>query len=257
MSMIKLFRNIRQKLLVEGKTSKYLKYAIGEIVLVVVGILIALQINNWNEANKESQLEAKFMRSLHEDLQADTTNLNDLINRYEQQNKQLDTVLTLYHTLEKGYNEVLWRNLYSTINYRNFIYTDRTITQLKSTGDLKLIHDRTLTNDIIEYDSYVYKLLTYYYTDLEFYYKLNNQSYFELIDYESFENDAKVQTIDEMENNGKNYLLLSDKASLGKFNNGIRHFKYDLELIKNYEIEIKTHAVELMKKIEDSYHFEQ
>ncbi len=51
--MIKLFRNIRHKLLNEGKTSKYLKYAIGEIVLVVIGILIALSINNNNEAKKE------------------------------------------------------------------------------------------------------------------------------------------------------------------------------------------------------------
>ena len=51
--MIKFFRNIRRSLLSEGKTSKYLKYAVGEIVLVVIGILIALQINNWNEHRKE------------------------------------------------------------------------------------------------------------------------------------------------------------------------------------------------------------
>jgi len=51
--MIKLFRNIRQKLVAEGKTTNYLKYAIGEIVLVVIGILIALQINNWNESQIE------------------------------------------------------------------------------------------------------------------------------------------------------------------------------------------------------------
>ena len=50
--MIKFFRKIRQNLLSEGKTGKYLKYAIGEIVLVVIGILIALQINNWNEQSK-------------------------------------------------------------------------------------------------------------------------------------------------------------------------------------------------------------
>ena len=52
--MIKFFRSIRKSLLNEGKTSKYFKYAIGEIILVVIGILIALQINNWNE-NRKSQ----------------------------------------------------------------------------------------------------------------------------------------------------------------------------------------------------------
>jgi len=50
--MIKLFRNIRQNLLSEGKSVKYLKYAFGEIILVVIGILIALQINNWNLERK-------------------------------------------------------------------------------------------------------------------------------------------------------------------------------------------------------------
>ena len=50
--MIKFFRKIRQNLLSENKFSKYLIYAIGEIILVVIGILIALQINNWNESEK-------------------------------------------------------------------------------------------------------------------------------------------------------------------------------------------------------------
>ena len=57
--MIKFFRNIRQSLIMENKTSKYLKYAIGEILLVVIGILIALQINNWNESS--DQISEKFI----------------------------------------------------------------------------------------------------------------------------------------------------------------------------------------------------
>lgn len=63
--MLKLFRKIRQNLLSQGKTLRYFKYAIGEIVLVVIGILIALQINNWNERRKAfiqelNQLENVF-----------------------------------------------------------------------------------------------------------------------------------------------------------------------------------------------------
>lgn len=59
--MLKFFRKIRQNLLSEGKTRTYLKYAVGEIVLVVIGILIALQINNWNEWKKERQKEEKIL----------------------------------------------------------------------------------------------------------------------------------------------------------------------------------------------------
>lgn len=62
--MIKFFRKIRQQLLNENKTSKYLKYAIGEIVLVMIGILLALQVNNWNNERKEYQQLKKYAVSL-------------------------------------------------------------------------------------------------------------------------------------------------------------------------------------------------
>lgn len=70
--MIKRFRNIRHTLLNEGKTSRYLKYAIGEIVLVVIGILIALQINNWNEDRKENLNLRAIYSNLLFDLKADS-----------------------------------------------------------------------------------------------------------------------------------------------------------------------------------------
>ena len=76
--MIKFFRNIRQKLLSQGKTANYLKYAIGEIVLVVIGILIALQINNWNETRKENKKENYLLTQLQKEFKADSI----LINRY-------------------------------------------------------------------------------------------------------------------------------------------------------------------------------
>jgi len=66
--MIKFFRKIRCDLIEKNKTRKYLKYAIGEIVLVVIGILIALQINNWNENQKHSREENTMLKNLHENL---------------------------------------------------------------------------------------------------------------------------------------------------------------------------------------------
>ena len=77
--MIKFFRHIRQSLIMENKTSKYLKYAIGEIVLVVIGILIALQINNWNEQRKESSRETKLKSELIEEFEKDLTQLESKI----------------------------------------------------------------------------------------------------------------------------------------------------------------------------------
>lgn len=66
--MIKFFRRIRQKLLAENKISRYLIYAAGEILLVVIGILIALQINTWNEYRKERNLEKEVLQNIVESL---------------------------------------------------------------------------------------------------------------------------------------------------------------------------------------------
>lgn len=70
--MLKFFRTIRQKLLSTGQTSKYFKYAIGEILLVVIGILIALQINNMNEARKTKNAELKVLEQMRLDIRRDS-----------------------------------------------------------------------------------------------------------------------------------------------------------------------------------------
>jgi hypothetical protein len=77
--MIKLYRKIRYNLLEKRKTAHYLKYAFGEIVLVVIGILIALQINNWNEHRKERLSWITSTKSLIKDLTQDTITLNKTI----------------------------------------------------------------------------------------------------------------------------------------------------------------------------------
>ena len=65
--MIKFFRHIRQNLIMENKTGKYLKYAIGEIVLVMIGILLALQVSNWNQERKDRISERKLLDNIHRD----------------------------------------------------------------------------------------------------------------------------------------------------------------------------------------------
>ena len=73
--MIKFFRKIRYNLMETGKTGKYFKYAIGEIVLVVIGILIALQISNWNELSKMKEKSTSYLYQYKDDIESDTTRL--------------------------------------------------------------------------------------------------------------------------------------------------------------------------------------
>lgn len=81
--MIKIFRKIRYDLINQNKTTKYLKYAIGEIILVVIGILIALQINNWNETRKHQIAEREFFAGIKNDLKDDRTFIEFVLNRIE------------------------------------------------------------------------------------------------------------------------------------------------------------------------------
>jgi hypothetical protein len=81
--MIKFFRQIRQKLFRENRFSEYLLYALGEILLVVVGILIALQINNWNEEEKNQKNEYSFFKDILGDLNKDSVKLSDLTLYYK------------------------------------------------------------------------------------------------------------------------------------------------------------------------------
>ncbi len=76
--MLRLFRTLRQHLLAENRVSRYLIYAVGEILLVVIGILIALQIDNWNEWRKERTKEQEVLSELKENLQRNIEDLNNV-----------------------------------------------------------------------------------------------------------------------------------------------------------------------------------
>lgn len=97
--MIKFFRKIRQNLLSDGKTGKYFKYAIGEIVLVVIGILIALQLNNYNDSLKQNDLEQKALNNLKLDFVYNQNELNKSIE--ELKTIQKNSIIILDNTGSK------------------------------------------------------------------------------------------------------------------------------------------------------------
>ncbi len=91
--MIKFFRHIRKSLIQENKISKYFKYAIGEILLVVIGILIALQVNNWNEKRNEEKKTQTIYGIITKDLESDIVNINGIIDLYKKREPYLKHVL--------------------------------------------------------------------------------------------------------------------------------------------------------------------
>ena len=136
--MIKFFRKIRQKLVVENRFNKYLLYAIGEIILVVIGILIALQINNWNEDRKEENLRENYYQQLLSDLDKDKNSINFNIKRlelnieaHEKYRSKLKEPNLPLDTIYKYVNKIDFR-------YGAVSFNAQTFNILESTGGLKL-----------------------------------------------------------------------------------------------------------------------
>ncbi len=93
--MINFFRKIRKQLADDNKFLKYSRYAIGEIFLVVIGILIALSINNWNEERKDRQKASKILEELATNIEYNIQNMEKYIDRAAWHNKYSDYVMTV------------------------------------------------------------------------------------------------------------------------------------------------------------------
>jgi len=141
--MLKFFRHIRQDLIHSGKTSKYFKYAIGEVILVVIGILIALQVNNWNEQRKIKEQQNTFLKSVKKDLNTDATFLKRYLKKLELDNNKLKEQ-------SNRINEVSY-NIDSLIDYaKNHIdvsmtpfggFSNNTYESTKASGNVEIIDD--------------------------------------------------------------------------------------------------------------------
>ncbi len=94
--MIKFFRQIRQQLLTENKFSKYFLYAIGEIILVVIGILIALSINNWNQHKLETKKEQLLLEQLHIEFLENKIQLENTIDKHETALRAVEYIISQF-----------------------------------------------------------------------------------------------------------------------------------------------------------------
>ncbi len=149
--MIKFFRKIRQKLLSEGRTGKYLQYAIGEILLVVIGILIALQINNWNEKRKSRATEVYVLNEISSNLAEDANIIDDMIIRRELTKA---SVANMSNYLQKDIvdKETLEKDLVNFLTFERYFSINNAYEILKSKG-LQLSNN-DLTSKISRYYDY-------------------------------------------------------------------------------------------------------
>ena len=158
--MIKFFRKIRYDLMEKNKTGKYLKYAVGEIVLVVIGILIALSINNWNEKRKLKAEETELLSNL-------SLSFERKLNELESKNigrtkniKGIDKLLEIIATKNKTISDdemfglmqelFTWYAVNEEFNIIDMLY---------SSGKINMISNDSLKNKLISWPDYMEEML--------------------------------------------------------------------------------------------------
>jgi hypothetical protein len=143
--MARIFNTIRERLLKENRLTRYLIYAIGEIVLVVIGILIALQINNWNTERSNRAREVKYLTGIKADFAVDLNNLAVLIE--DKQRKTSSAWLLLNTAPPTNVAEI--RSLdslsHNVFAWQTFVPSTKTLDELIGSGNLSFI-----TNDSIK-----------------------------------------------------------------------------------------------------------
>ncbi|AVR45406.1 hypothetical protein C7S20_09055 [Christiangramia fulva] len=152
--MLKFFRNIRRKLISKSKLTSYMLYALGEIILVVIGILIALQINNWNEFRKDRIREKMYLSSLQSDLQESQAELERVI--YKTDTIILATLQVLEYasdTAQLPPAAVFDSLIVKTFGYTIAMTNEGTINDIRGSGDLKVIRDDRLRRMIASWDA--------------------------------------------------------------------------------------------------------
>jgi|TARA_R110000737_G_scaffold348572_1_gene382721 hypothetical protein len=163
--MIKFFRKIRKKLLADlpdgkagnppngrtGKFGSYLIYAFGEIILVVIGILIALSVNNWNQEKKDRKTGEEYLARIHRDLVQDTTNFRRILISNKILREDIKGLLvSIYAGVDNIKQVQEMSKTFDDALDQVFITNDNTYKGMASSGALNLIHNMELKDEIVD-----------------------------------------------------------------------------------------------------------
>jgi len=162
--MIPFFRRIRKNIAYndlppgrESKTVQYIRYAIGEIILVVIGILIALQINNWNEARRLAHTELEIYRNLKRQLEEDTRIIQANINFNDHYRQQYKYALTLLQSNDRNHLDSLGEIAINLLENSDFHQQRNVYESLVNSGEIRLMHSKDILIGLQRLDeTYVY-----------------------------------------------------------------------------------------------------
>jgi hypothetical protein len=148
--MIKFFRKIRQRLVSESKFSKYLLYAIGEIVLVVIGIFLAIQLNNLNEDRKERDRELSFLSNLKDDINFDLVDLSRADSIVASRESSSERALEVFYK-SKTVEDLLTTDSLFRFDWNNLKVNRKTYDEMLNTSGIYILKNKKLRNQLTDY----------------------------------------------------------------------------------------------------------
>ncbi|MDD7914437.1 DUF6090 family protein [Polaribacter ponticola] len=236
--MIHLFRKTRQLLITDKRFKKYLLYAAGEVFLVVVGILLALQFNNWNIEKENAKKEEWYLTNIIEDIEYQKVILKDM-QRHSLESIEVGKSIIKDFNEYKSFSKIdsLNEKLNFLIEIYNFPNTNNTYSELVSSGQLNLITNKALSIDIINY----YLASQGSYDDVRN--NIDNIFYPEV--YPTIKNLCQITMYDEDVGEGEKYLLENYEGLNSFINNKLKSFETKLNLLNAIKIRIQILSVHL------------
>jgi hypothetical protein len=154
--MIKLFKKTRQNLINEGKTSKYLKYAIGEIILVVIGILIALQINNWNQNRLNDTKEQFTLSSINKEFKENRVQLDTVLFYHKNAYASTKKLISMFPiSIERDNLDSISKYLGESLSAWTFNPSQGSVNSIINSSSLDLIHNDELRDILVSWQDLV------------------------------------------------------------------------------------------------------
>jgi hypothetical protein len=150
--MLRFFRQIRQRLITDNKFSKYLLYAVGEILLVVIGILIALQIDNWNEERKSFIETNRLLHDLQDEIEIAVASRKEIIDTYQSSRDHLASALDkITADPPQKLSNVECQEVAMSHYIRWSPFRISTLDEMVTSGKISLIKDVELRNDLLDF----------------------------------------------------------------------------------------------------------
>ena len=225
-----------------------------EFLMLFLAVFCGFLAENQRDHYVEHQREKQYIRSMIEDLETDSTNTNKMLWTFKFIQRNCDSLLDDFGSTVKFYTVKSSRLFYRIINgYPDFIYSDRTMQQLKNAGGLRLIRNKKAADSIIYYDALVRDIIREEETIDTYWSKLNEFAN-NFLSYRSFNEARKTKTNEELEKEKLNFWIITDLKETDRLYNLVRYYN---SLIRNYVQQLsglKNNGTRLISLLNEQYY---